>query len=311
VVRPVQADIYFQAAIANFEAARSVVDEQNLAFAQERYAAAETLFDRSEALNPREDTYPLKRAEAYTLLGSMSPDLQTAAHWFQRAQEKIGRARELDPLMPYHKFNHGHMQLVFAQMVDDADQRAQFARDAETNLQAAFDAVPFDPHVANELALAKILQGDYITGVSVLEYVRDSLDAENALTWQLLSRAYAEVGMVDDASAAMERAMELGGAAPEDLVALGDAARRNDDLATAVDYYERAVAAGATNWAVYFNLGLLYRDVGRTEDAVEALGAAAQLAPSAAELEQVQSAMQRVLEDSAGIPNMAPAAPAP
>jgi tetratricopeptide (TPR) repeat protein len=301
-VRPVQADIYFQSALVNFEAARGVVDEQQLEYARERYADAETLFERAARLNPGEDTYPLKRAEAYTFLMSLSPDVETQLHWFQRAQTEIGRARDLDPSMPYHPFNHGHMQLVLAQMIGDEERRTRLASDAEINLQLAFDAVPYDPHVANELALAKLLQGDSVSGVALLEYVRDNLDDENALTWQLLARAYATAGRTDEAGTALERAMELGGGSPEDLVALGDAARQIDDLAAAAQWYERAVTAGARNWAVFYNLGLLYRDLGRTQEAMEALNGAVQLAPSEEERAQAQNAIQRLLEDSAGLP---------
>ncbi|MFN2114949.1 MAG: hypothetical protein ACK2T6_04480 [Anaerolineae bacterium] len=301
-VRPVEADIYFQSALVNFEAARTVVDESQIEFARQRYADAETLFERAHALNPSEDTYYLKQAEEYALLMSLSPDLETQLHWFNRAQAEIGKARDLDPAMPYHLFNHGHMQLVFAQMVQDEEQRTRLAADAEINLQQAFDAVPYDPHVANELALAKLLQGDNVSGVALLEYVRDNLDDENALTWQLLARAYGAAGASEEAEQALQRAMELGGGSPEDMIALGDAARQADDLQAASEWYERAIASGAQNWAVYFNLGLLYRDLGRTQQALETLNVAMQLAPSQDAALQIQTAVQGLLENSAGIP---------
>ena len=209
VVRPVQADIYFQSAAARFDQALQSDDP-------ETFRAAEGLYARAVAANPSEDVYHLEWGERYTLVGSASGDAQTAGPWFQRAQTEVAAAERLDPLMPYHTFNRGHLQLVFAQMLPE-EQRGPVAANAEIALQAAFDKLPSDPQVANELALAKLLKGDAAgatAAVALLEYVRDQLDAENPVTWQLLGRAYAAADRTEEATAALDRAMELGGGTP-------------------------------------------------------------------------------------------------
>ena len=78
------------------------------------------------------------------------------------------------------------------------------------------------------------------------------------------------------------RSATLGSGSPEDLLSLGDMARQSGDLPAAVRWYEQAVQAGATSWAVLFNLGLMYRDVGDFDKALEALSAARQMAPTPA-----------------------------
>jgi tetratricopeptide (TPR) repeat protein/O-antigen ligase len=292
-VRPVQADTYFEAAAVDFDAAVQADDST-------RFQAAEALFARAVAANPHEDVYHLEWGERYMLIGGASKDVQTAAPWFERAQAQVAEAERLDPKMPYHTFNRGHLQLVFAQMASD-EQRVSVAANAEVALQQAFDQVPSDPQVANELALAKLLKGDGAGAVGLLEYVRDQLDPENSMTWQLLGRAYAAAGRTDDAKAATEHALTMGAATAEDLVSLGDLARQSGDLNGAVQYYERAVGKGVDNWAVWFNLGLLYRDLGRTDEAMNALSTAMQRAPEE-EASRVQAAIEALLQKQMGLP---------
>jgi tetratricopeptide (TPR) repeat protein len=296
-VRPVTADVYFQAAATNFDAALQSDDTA-------RFGFAEDLFQRAVALNPTEDSYHLQWGERYTLVGGLAGDPVKAAPWFQKAQSEVVRAEQLDPRMPYHTFNRGHLQLVFAQMVTDPQQRVTVAQNAETALQQAFDKLPSDPQVANELALARLLQGDeerVKKAVSVLEYVRDHLDPQNATTYQLLGRAYAAAGRTADAQAAVERAIALGAGSAEDLVTLGDLARQADDLPTAIKYYEQAVNKGDATWAVLFNLGLLYRDTGDVDKAMNALSQALQRAP-AEEQARVQAAIEALLTSGTGVP---------
>ena len=76
-------------------------------------------------------------------------------------------------------------------------------------------------------------------------------------------------------------------------------ARQGGDVATAIGYYERAIEQGPATWAAFFNLGLMYRDVGRTDDAMGALSRALQGAPPE-EAPRVQAAIEELLKTPAG-----------
>jgi tetratricopeptide (TPR) repeat protein len=286
-VQPVQADIYFQSALANFDAAIQADDT-------ERFHAADGLFQRAVARNPREDLYHLLWGERYTRLGTAaSGDVESAARAFQMAQQEVGRAEALDPRMPYHTFNRGHVQLLFAQMLPPG-QREPVAANAAAALQQSFDQLPFDAQVADELALAKLLQGDATGAIALLEYSRDTLDSTNPTTTSLLGRAYSVAGRTEEAKAALEQAVQSGTANPQDLVMLGDIARQNGELGTAISLYEQAVQGGVRDWVVLYNLGLLYGDNGDIARGLEAMTAAQQLAPPT-EAARVQEALDALL----------------
>jgi tetratricopeptide (TPR) repeat protein/O-antigen ligase len=291
----VRADIYFQSALATFDAALATDDAGLL-------NAAEQLYDRAAAANPNEDVYPLLFGERYSQLASLaSSDLPAAAKAFQRAQALVEQAELLDPDMPYHKVNRGHLQLLFAQMILDSqpEQAAQAAANAEVPLQQAFDAVPYDPTVAGELALARWLKGDAEGALSVLEYSRDNLDPESGLTLRLLGQVYFGLGRLDDAEKAFETALTSARLNQQErmsiLLAQGEIARQQGDREGAVARYEQVLQGGGGDWRLLFNLGLIYRDLGRQQEAFAALTQARQLAPPEA-AEQVQAALDALRE---------------
>ena len=298
-VRPVQADIYFQTAAANFSAALAT-DDRNA------FAKAEALFNlavppgasaggplRALTYLPATPTYYMKWAEYYTQVGaavmaSAQPDMSAAAVAFDRAQELLLKAEELEPLMPYHVFNRGHLQLVFAQGLPPG-QRDAVAANAAQALSAAFDDLKHDPQVANEYALARLLEGNAEQAIYLLEYSLD-LDPERTDTLVELGRAYSAAGRFEDARTTLERALATGAGGTELLVALGDVAREQEELDTAIDYYARAAAGDPSNWAVLFNLGLMHGEAGDAEQALDTLMRALQIAPPS-EAERIENAI--------------------
>lgn len=294
-VQPVRADIYFQSASANFDAALSGDDAA-------LYGNAETLFARATALNDDEDNYYLLWGERFTQVGAAAQDVTQAAQAFQRAQELVAKAEERDPLMPYHVFNRGHLQLVFAQKLEPGSQQAlAAAANAAVALQQVFDKVPYDPLVADELALARLMEGKHDEAIRLLTYSRDALDDRNPLTYRLLGQAYAAAGRTAEAKAALEQALALGGDMPAAdrqslLLSLGEMARASGDLDAAARHYEALMATGAGDWRMLFNLGLVYRDKRDYERAFAALSQVLQVAPQDAETRaQIQSALDDVI----------------
>lgn len=307
-IAPVRADIYFQSALANFDAALAGDDAL-------RFADAETLFGRATALNPHEDSYLIAWGERFMRVGAQAADLSAAAQAFGRAQSLVQQAELLDPDMPYHTFNRGQLQLVFAQRLPpDSPQLPEVAGNAVVALQQVFDRVPYDPAVANQLALGKLLLGDVAGATQLLEYARDTLDDENGETLRLLGEAYRAAGRSEEARAALQAAIDRGqGLSAADrmasLLALGELARTAGDLPAAIGYYEDLLARGGGDWRVLFNLGLVYRDAGDLDRALAALSQTLSVAPQdETTLGQIQSALDTVSARKSGLPE-APAAP--
>jgi tetratricopeptide (TPR) repeat protein/O-antigen ligase len=294
-VQPVRADIYFQSAVANFDAG---IQTDNATL----FANAEELFKRATDLNSKEDGYYLLWGERFTKVGVAAADVAAAAQAFGRAQELVRTAESLDPLMPYHAFNRGQLQLSFAQKLTPGSQESlDAAANAVVALQSVFDKAPYDPQVAGELALAKLVAGDVQGAIELLEFSRDTLDDQNSATFRLLGQAYYAADDPDKAQAALQQALELdAGAGVQERAAtaltLAEIARQRGDHATAIQYYEEVLAAGAGDWRVLFNLGLVYRDQGTLDKALAAITQVQRVAPQdEATQAQIQAALDSVL----------------
>lgn len=304
----VRADMYFRSAVVNFDVALAQDDQQ-------RFQDAEAIFARATALYAGDDQMYSAWGERYTVLGGLVPSVEQQQEAYDLAQSLVTRAEVLNPAMPYHTFNRGHIQLLFAEQLASQgrmEDAATVAADSEVAIQTVFDVVPYDPSVANELALAKLLRGRVDEAISLLEYSRDTLDSENGQTYQLLSRAYDIAGRSEDAEAALTRSLQYGDASQQDpgaLLQLGDMARRDGDVMLARTYYERAVEmlGPRVDWAIMFNLGLLFRDTREYNGAIQALNAALTLAEGDPQAqEQIQAALMDVLQQGPSSPGGAP-----
>lgn len=299
-VKPVQADIYFQSAMASYSVAVAT-DDRDL------FRTADELYARAVSLNGSEPLYPMKWGEKYTQLGtavlaSTSADYTAAAAAFGRAQELLIAAEELEPLMPYHAFNRGHLQLLFAQALpaDQAEQRSQVAANAAVAFDEAFSVLQHDPQVANEYAMARLLEGRMQEAVALLEYSLE-LDAESPETYAMLGQAYAAAGRLDDARRVLEKAQTLGVGGAQILGTLGELARQQGELAEALNYYKQAAAEEPENWMILYNLGLLYDEMGDRSSAVDMLMRALPVAPPS-EAQRVQDAIDTVMGTGAVLP---------
>jgi len=301
VLPRLRADVYFRRAIAGFETALAVDD-------QTRFQAAESDFTKATALYPNDDQAYSRWAELYTQLGALMPTPEQSQAAFSQAQALLNTAEGINPRQPYHTFNRGRVQLLFADQLASqglTDEAARVAADSEVALQTVFDRVPYDPAVARELALAKLLRGKTEEAIALLEYARDDLGAEDADTYQGLARAYRAVGRDTDAESALARALSM--TEPEDadpaaLLQMGDLARDRGDMQSALRNYEQAVEklGPAVDWAVLYNLGLMYRDLGSSAEAAAALQGSLARAPDEQTAERIQAALMSVLSEDSG-----------
>ena len=309
-VNPVRGDIAFQQALVNFQlAARGGGDAA--------YNQAVAGFEQATKLQTRDDGYYLRWGQFYTEQAELVPDLQQAMGVYGQAQDLLAAAEAINPKLATHTFNRGHLQLLFAQRLAATGQGdvAGLAAQAEITLDQAFKDMNYEPQVANELALAKLLQGKVDDAIRLLEFSRSQLDPRNVQTYELLARAYEAAGRTEEAEAALVEATELGGGEqnPATLLQRADLARQEGDLETAITFYEQAVAnLGAnTDWKVLFNLGLLYRDNNEVDKAVETLGAAMSRATDQTASDTIQNALMNILGDGAAPPPGFPGGGAP
>lgn len=298
----VRADIVFQAALGSFDAAMSSGTDQ--ARVDALFETANRLYDQAVRLNRFDDSYPLLFGERYLRLGTAAgANIQAAALAFSRSQELVAKAEELDPAMPFHKVNRGRLQLRFAEALGagNPEQAAGAAANAELALRQAFEILPYDPAVVNELATAMLLQGQpekLAEALKLLEVSRDSLDAENPQTLRLLGQAYRESDRPQDAEAALAAALALvGPQSPERpglLVGQAELAREAGRLKDAEALYRQALTSGgAADWRLLFNFALVLGRNGKTAEAQAALQEASRTAPAEA-MEQIQAAMAQL-----------------
>lgn len=298
----VRADIVFQAALGSFDAAMASGTDQ--ARVDALFETANRLYDQAVRLNRFDDSYPLLFGERYLRLGTAAgANIQAAALAFSRSQVLVAKAEELDPAMPFHKVNRGRLQLRFAEALGagNPEQAAGAAANAELALRQAFEILPYDPAVVNELATAMLLQGQpekLAEALKLLEVSRDSLDAENPQTLRLLGQAYRESDRPQDAEAALAAALKLvGPQSPERpglLVGQAELAREAGRLEDAEALYRQALTSGgAADWRLLFNFALVLGRNGKTAEAQAALQEASRTAPAEA-MEQIQAAMAQL-----------------
>jgi tetratricopeptide (TPR) repeat protein len=169
----------------------------------------------------------------------------------------------------------------------------QVAANAGVALEQAFSQLQHDPQVANDYAMARLLEGRPREAIGLLEYSLE-LDPELPDTYGMLGQAYAADGRIEEAMEVLERALSMGVGGAQALATLGDLARQSGDLSQAFNYYGQAVAEDPENWILHYNLGLMYGEIGDSNEAINSLMTALSVAPPA-EQQRVQDAIDSVM----------------
>jgi tetratricopeptide (TPR) repeat protein len=286
-IRPVHADILFQRAYQDMATALQTDDSA-------RFAQGQALFDRVALMAPNEPSYFLNWGELYAVAAERSQgQVEGAAAAFAKAQEYAGRAEAAEPRLPYHAYNRGHVQLLFANMLPP-ETRGPVAANAADALQTAFNGAPTDTRIAQELATARLMAGDLAKAREMIDYVL-TLSPNDAVAHIALGRIHEAAGDLAAAAQAYEKAIEFEKTPlAEPRLALGELARREDRLSDALSWYAQAAEVSPDDWAVAYNLGLLYRDLGDTNQAMTELSRAIGLAP-AEEQQRIQDALDSVI----------------
>lgn len=274
--QPVQADTYAGSARAYAS--------------QGRWAESVLLYQKATAVQPMNDIYQFRLAEAYARYAETAGAAQQAT-WFRRALETAHRAWELNPGQMYHAANLAHVYLLWAQSTQVPDVRAMALQEAQALYEETSRVLWYDARLYREWGLALQLQGD---ATEALEKYRQSiaLDPREAETYRLMGYLYEEVGKLDAAEQALLKAAKLEPRSPELHTALGEIYLQQERLEEALKEAQRAVELAPKDYRLYLNLAFVYRERGEIEKAITTIQRALSHAPPDRRVE-----LQRLIDE--------------
>jgi len=265
-VRPIQADVYFQAA-ESFAAAG-------------RWDESLYLYERAMTIEPEQAVYPQFLAEKYVWQAQATPDPEKREALFDQARLMAERAQALNPRQVDHTFNLAHLHLIWGQMTEDPGRRGLILDRALFYYQQAAAMMPRSPDVYNEMGLAYQLKGDYAQALQQFRRAQ-GLDPGLARTYLLAGRLYQETGNVDQAIAMYEQAARLEPQRVEPYNALGQVYLQQGRLEDALQVNLKAVELAPDNFVNHYNLAIIFQRLGRLEEAGVEARRAWELAPAA------------------------------
>lgn len=260
-LRAVRADIYHKIGVTTMEAGL--------------WDQAIPSFRHAIALAPNEDSYYLYLGSAYVEQAQVAPDAQTKETWMEQARQTFERGWALNPTNSDHPRHLGRMYRVWAGFAAAPQLREERLRKAWQAYQAAVRLSPQSAELRVEFG-----------------------------------RVLLALGRADEAERQFRKAVELnvGGQMAQAYAGLGDVALLRGDAEGALKAYQkavryngqsvlqeklRAVSEHSKDVKLRESLALVYAALGRTNDALKALQAAADIAPDAEQAE-VQALMKRL-----------------
>jgi len=130
-------------------------------------------------------------------------------------------------------------------------------------------------HLLGVLLLARDSPAEAVVWLDLAAGMRP----DNAQVWDNLGLACLAAGRGEQAVAAFETAIRLGGETPDRNVNLGNALLRVDRVDAALARFQAALAQAPTHLPAWFNLGRAWERLGRLDDAEQALHRVLPLAP--------------------------------
>lgn len=198
-------------------------ERRGLAFlTQANYPAALEHFEKALAFNPDSATARAGRIDALVNSGEL-----------ERAETQLKADLAARPDDPTTLLTLTDLYLL----------RKQFG-DADATL-AKVRKLTVDPQMIAALDVRLALgRQEFAKARDILEPLTKS-DTENATAWQQLGEAYLGLKQLDQAEAALKRALELGPQYGEAMDALGDVYAAKNESGAALTWYRKAGAAGA------------------------------------------------------------------
>lgn len=222
-----------------------IVFKQGSTFANSRDANQKQIgiahYDQAIELAPREDYYRLFQGKAYLELAQSLPaetDPAQREQVFNITESVLQEAREINPLNTDHSANLARFYRSWGTSVSDAERREDLLQKSRENYYKSLTLSPNNPILWNELAILNAFE------------LKDPIAFREAIS----------------------QSLELDSEFEQTWMTLGDV-RVNalDDVAGAIEAYEKAVALTPKNCRVRHTLGSLQIQESRWVSAVETL----------------------------------------
>ncbi|MFQ5813317.1 MAG: tetratricopeptide repeat protein [Anaerolineae bacterium] len=229
--------------------------KQGLAYANGgQWDESIALFQRALKLAPDQDFYHLFLAGAWVEKAKAASDTTQRSAWLEEAQRALERGREISPLNPDHVSKLGLLYRAWGEMLTDQREKAEKFDQALEYYRQAEALRPHDPKILNEWGLVHSAKGEY-----------------------------------DQAIDKYQRSLSLNDGSVQTYLLLGDAYRASEDLAWAMEAYERVIEIAPDDFTGHRSLAFLYQQMGRIEEALAEAEIARSLAPAneAAALEEL------------------------
>ncbi|MGC9468790.1 MAG: hypothetical protein ACP5HS_09370 [Anaerolineae bacterium] len=276
-------------------------------------------YERAIEYAPREDYYYLFLGKAYLELAQSGevPEEQRPA-LFQRTEEVLTRARELNPLNTDHSANLARFYKSWAARIAinlnaeglDAEQRSQLQSQRQALLQRSLDEYqtaltlsPNNPILWNEMA--QLYAIDLENEEKFQETIEHSLtiDDEFEQTWMLIGDIRSSQGDIDAAIEAYRQALEIKDDCTVRRV-VGTLLAQQTRWEEAADFLETSVGTCETSrdlWEMYRVLAIAYANQGESAKALQTARSALAIAP-----ENQKTTIQELIDELEGQTQLEP-----
>jgi len=138
--------------------------------------------------------------------------------------------------------------------------------EARGYLERAYQIDPLNPGLSNNLGALFSNEGNSAEAIKYFE-AAVSLDSNNAVYLTNLGREYSKIGRISLALPALHQARELEPDKAVILFSLGSCYAASNSLDSAEHYFERSVMAGGRTAQLFYFLGTIKRNLGKTDEA--------------------------------------------
>ena len=256
------------------------------------WAASAELYGRALAVRPREDHYmlhlgrsllqtataaPQEGAQALPAALSLQDALSLSADGIGRLGQDdllrmsefvLQRAQELNPLNTDHTANLARLYGQRSKLTGDPQVRAQTLERSAQYYEAALKLSPNAAHLWNEKGAVLAYMGRHDEAEAAFRHSL-LLDDRFADTYIGLAELYGKMGETEKGAEILQRGLEMRPDSLPLLSHLGVAQAHAGDAEGALATNLRLIEEDRNNISILRNLLILYRELGRSEEAVQ------------------------------------------
>lgn len=242
----------------------------------EKWDGAVILFEKALEVQPRQDAYCLKLADAYLVKAQAEPQQRDAL--MKAALSQLNRAREINPRNPKYIHRLAKLHDAWARITTDPDERLRQLKLADQKYSEAVAHFPNSVIIWNEWAKISLDQKDFEKAIERIKHSLQ-LDPLFAYTYTLLGFAHIEHKEWEAARRTCLKATELEPGNIEHWSTLALALTHLGETNEAIRANLKVLEIKPDDPITHANLALLYARTGDVEQALASAEHAVRLAP--------------------------------